>query len=265
MKFKSFVFYFYFLLFFIPLSSSAQFTYVDLGITQSKILMAGKSLYSKQTRVHVTEFNLGGLVRFRRHLGIGLDLGIPIAQKSAYSFRGGRYEDNLSTGIVEDRYKPQEFEYTIRQSAKLKLIGRVYFGVKSNWFLDLRVSALKLKSNLVLERAAQEEFNNGNFSYFRPALEAVSIHEKQDDLFIIPGLAIGFQPHLGERFFMNFNLGFDFYTFKGDGFSYSVPWETYYSNQQGVESLIERVATITSPPAATKLSLSGNIRFGMFF
>lgn len=265
MKIKNSIIYLLLLIWLNPFNASAQFTYYDVGVTQAKVLIIGKSLHDTQTKILATELHVGGLWRFARNFGVGLDLGIPMIQKSKFSYRDDYYRDNFRLGNLEERYKPQEFDYTFKQSPRLALIGRIYFGIRSNWFLDARLSASKIKSKLDVERIAQVEVNPGNLSYYRPALEALSIHEKQDDFFIIPGFALGFQPHIGERFFMNFNLGFDFYTFKESKFSYDIPWSVYYSSNGVTESVVERVLTVASPPAETKLSISASIRFGMFF
>ncbi|MDD2982133.1 MAG: hypothetical protein PHQ74_01980 [Crocinitomicaceae bacterium] len=265
MKTKKSILYLCLLSWIIPYNGVAQFTYFDVGITQAKVLIMGKSLKDTQTKILSTEFHVGGLWRFARNFGVGLDAGIPMTQKSKVDYRDAYYRNNFVLGNLEERYKPQKFDYSFEQSARLALIGRIYFGVNYNWFLDARLSTVKLKSNFEMERIAQEAENPGSNYSYRPAIVAVSIHEKHDQLLIVPGFAIGFQPHLGKRFFMNFNVGFDFYTFKENNFSHAIPWSAYYSLYGVYESVIERVITFTSPPAETKMSLSASVKFGMFF
>lgn len=261
-------FYTVFILFILlPGSSIAQFMYLDVGLSQSKLKLNKIGVFGKQTKLNTTGLQVGGLWRFNRFLGVGIDVGIPIAQKSTFTFYGSKTDpfspafSDFNKGYSSSRYWVYDLDYSLKQSVKLGLVGRVFFAGTSNLFVDLKFSTLKIKESLILNRMAKAAIVDYNYyDESRPAVEGLAINEKKEELSIIPGFAIGWQPHLGERFFMNMNLGFDFYIFKKNpSFSYVIPYD--YDSYQKREYHVN----IASQAVGTKLVFSGNLRFGMFF
>ncbi len=254
----------------ISFNGNAQFTYFDGGLSQSNLtLNADRKTSVKQvTALNTTQFHLGGLWRFNKYFGIGLDVGVPIIQKSKYTLKfseaGSPYSSNYNnyfTNTTEARYQPQKFDYTFKQSIQFGIVGRVFVGGATNLFLDLRISSLKLKERFVFIRVAHEEINAYYNVDYRPALAAENIHENHQQFLIIPGIAIGWQPHLNDRFFMNFNLAYDFYLLKDESFSHWVPYLYRASSQVSTSYHVRLASQLT----ANKLAVSGTLRFGMFF
>lgn len=256
----------------ISFSSTAQFTYFDVGISQSSVVFSGKRtlLFGEFTKLNTTQIHAGGLWRFNRFFGVGLDVGIPLAHQSKYTLKYATaafpsYKNNgdYFTNYTQDRYKPEKFDYTFKQSAQFGFVGRIFVGGVSNFFVDVKVTGLKLKENFVFQRAAKAEIYSQYNDESRPALKAENIRENNDHLIIIPGLAIGWQPHLGERFFINFNLAYDFYIMGEERFSYWVPYstETDYSANYTATYSVKLASQLTG----NKLAITGTVRFGMFF
>ncbi len=252
----------------IPMSGIAQFTYFDFGVSQSNLtLNANRMVSVKQvTALNTTKFHLGGLWRFNKYVGVGLDVGIPIIQKSKYTLKfsdagspNSSVYNNFFNSTTEYRFMPQKMDYTFKQSIQFGLVGRVYVGGETNLFVDLRISSLKLKESFVFERIAHAEVNTNSSVDSRPALKAENIHEEHEQFLIIPGFAIGWQPHLNDRFFINFNLAYDFYMLKDESFSHWVPYSyrVYQSTTYNVR--------LASQLDGTKLAVTGTVRFGMFF
>jgi hypothetical protein len=252
----------------ISFSSSAQFKYVNVGITQSRMKIYGENFSRFNSKINVTEFHVGGLWRFNRVIGAGLDFGIPMFQKSTHTFRNSETTNKYANGedeffyeYTETRYKPQLFDYTFKQSMKIGLIGRIYVGGTSNVFFDIKVSSLKIKEDFDFERLAKPAITSGTTDNNRPALKAVNIHENHEYAMIVPGIAFGWQPHIGKQFFMDFNIACDFYKFKSSSFSYEIPYN-YFS---GWETSYEDNVTIKGQLVDNKRAFTANVRFGMYF
>lgn len=271
MKIEKSIYYLCVLLWLIPNSVIAQFTYIDVGFSQSNLTLNAdrKNSVRQVTTLNTTQFHIGGLWRFNRFFGVAIDAGIPIAQKSKFTLKfaeatsptisvSGNYFDNST----EFRYKPYSFDYTFKQSIQIGFIGRAFFGA-TNAFIDVRISTLKLKENFVFQRMQHQAINTGYSSEYRPFVKAENINEKHEKLVIIPGFAVGWQPNLGERFFMNFNLAYDFYMLNKSSFSHIVPYR--YSYNSSGSSYAEYYVKLESQVTKTKLAITGSVRFGMFF
>ncbi len=268
MKLKNYIFYLILIICSTPISGITQFTYFGFGLSQSNLTVNANRMTSvkQATALNTTQFHLGGLWRFNKFAGVGLDVGIPIFQKSKYAMKFFDGESPHSTNYgwyfdesTEYRYMPQQMDYTFKQSAQLKLIGRVFVGGSANVFVDLGVSALKFHERFVFERMAHKVINSNSASNYRPAVKAESIHEKHEQFLIVPGFAIGWQPHIKDRFFMNINLAYDFYMFKEENFSHWVPY--LYRSYQNTTYNVRLASQLTK----TKLAVTASVRFGMFF
>lgn len=254
----------------ISFSSSAQFTYLDAGLSFSNVTLNANrkvSALAQVTALNTGKLHFGAMQRFNQYFAAGIDVGLPIAQKSKFTLKfaeAGNPYSGVSTVYfdedTEERYKPQKFDYNFRQSIQIGFIARAFLNGNTNLFLDLRISALKLKEEFVFQRIARPSVNTGYSYEYRPPIAAVNIQENHQKLLIIPGFALGWQPHIDDRFFINFNLAFDFYSMKDESFSYWVPYLTR-SNSQGSTTYSVRLA---SQLTNTKLAKTATIRFGMF-
>lgn len=251
-------------------SGSAQFTYLDAGLSFSNVTLNANrkvSALAQVTALNTGKLHFGAMQRFNQYFAAGIDVGLPIAQKSKFTLKFAEAENPYS-GVstvyfnedVEERYKPNKFDYNFRQSIQIGFIARAFLNGNTNLFLDLRISALKLKEEFVFQRIARPSVNTGYSHEYRPPIAAVNIQENHQKLLIIPGFALGWQPHIDDRFFINFNLAFDFYSMKDESFSYWVPYLTR-SNSQGSTTYSVRLA---SQLTNTKLAKTATIRFGMF-
>ena len=89
MKNTSFFPLLFLIVFLIPSSGFSQFTYFDFGLSRSNLLITGKrGLFGdSKTQLKTTQFQVGGLWRFNRFFGVGLNVGLPLSQKSNYTLR----------------------------------------------------------------------------------------------------------------------------------------------------------------------------------
>lgn len=239
-----------------------------MGVTQSRMKIYGQNFSKFNSKINVTEFHVGGLWRFNRVIGTGLDIGIPMLQKSTYTLRNSYSTnpaanelDEFFTTYTQERYQPQTFDYTFKQSLKVGIIARVFIGGTSNVFADLKLTYVKLQEDFDFVRAGVAGFDDGNPNSFRPEIKQLDIHENHQHSKFVPGLAIGWQPHVSDRFYLNFNIACDFYKFNRKSFSYVIPYNFYGDFEKKVEDKV----TITGQLVNNKRAFTANVRFGMYF
>ena len=129
-----------------------------------------------------------------------------------------------------------------KESAKVSVNGRLYGGIKGNFYLDGRISMFSITEYL--------------FSYF----PGNSYSEENKFKQIAPGFSIGMQPHLGKNVTMNINMGWDFYKFKDTGFKNAGPSEKYLVPTEFYEQNYFK-----SQLPDKQRAFSINIGFGYFF
>ena len=254
---------------FIPVNLFAQFTYVDMGISYSRMKLVGGGIFEfeEQTTLSIAEFHVGGLWRFKRFVGVGLDLGVPFLQNNNVDFRNAKTSNSynhfqgLTMESFDSRYQFSTVDYSIKQSLRLGLLARIFFAGRANLFVDLKASGVKMKENFKVTRSGAPEIPGGLYDYnVRPELIPVSINQRNEEMRIVPGVALGLQPHINKKFFLTINFGLDFYNFNNKkDFSHKIAYE-YDANAKQ-----ENFVIITSPLTYNKRAFSGNVRFGMFF
>ncbi len=182
---------------FLPAVSFSQFTYLDISLGNKFMKMSEGKSY-RANKYNQTNLQLNGLWRFRRHFGVGASASIPIRH-------GGKFNLSTSNGSYINKYSQGSssvtYDYFYKESARFAINGRIYGGIKANFYFDGRISFFTYREYL---------------TYIKPApgktLEENSFKQ------IAPGFSVGMQPHLGRNLYLNFNLSWDFYSFKNVGF-----------------------------------------------
>ncbi|MDD2982135.1 MAG: hypothetical protein PHQ74_01990 [Crocinitomicaceae bacterium] len=227
-------------LFFLPTSLHAQFTYVDvtLGNSFMNVYKSG----SKKSKYDQTNLQINGLWRFRRNFGVGITASVPIRE-------GGRYYllTNQSSGLTKHSYdlKGLDLKYYFSESMKIAFNGRIYFGVKNNYYVDGRISMFSTTENLSFIMGGKTYTENNKFNQ------------------LAPGFSVGLNPHIGENMYFNLNLAWDFYKYKNHGFkngNSGIP-EAYILPNGSFSELM----AFKSPVSDKALSFSFNIGLGYRF
>ncbi len=183
---------------FLPAVLFSQFTYLDISLGNKLMNIHKSKNNSYKTKHSQTDIQINGLWRFKRHFGVGASVSVPVR-------KSGNFNLQTSDGDFLNKYNqaqsPVEYDYYFKESAKFAVNGRIYAGIKANLYFDGRISFFNFKEYLILERPLPVE-----------VLEENSFKQ------IAPGFSVGMRPHVGRKLFLNFNLAFDFYTFKDTGF-----------------------------------------------
>lgn len=220
-----------------PVVIFSQFTYLDISVG-NKFMKISKQKHSYTNRYNQTNIHVNGLWRFTRQFGIGATASIPIRQGGKYNIQA---EDHNTISKIDMEHYGIPLDYFFRESAKFSINGRIYAGIKRNFYVDGRISMFSFTENLTVNAKSLEK------NTFKQ---------------VAPGFSIGMQPHLSEKLFMNLNMSFDFYKFKDIGFkngnklnnpdTYGIP---VYTNMVYFKSQVPE----------KKMAFSANLGFGYFF
>ncbi len=205
----------------IPFLGNSQFSYYGVGVAlRSTTFHKPEISPGEKTKTKTTVFQVNGLYRPLRFLGLGATLSIPIKQSSTFSFSdaetntrnpfeefgmSGDYSSNDNSAFI-----PETFDYTIEQSISVTLKTRLYAFIKSGLYFDLRFSIMSLTESLVIERDLQE------------GVPPIDINQVEKIGLFIPGFGVGLQENIGKRLYIDFSANFDFMNIKNKGFSEKV-------------------------------------------
>jgi hypothetical protein len=230
-------------LFLLPASLNAQFTYLDVTLGNSFMNVYKSENKSLKSKYDQTNLQINGLMRLRRNLGVGITVSVPIRE-------GGRYYllTDQSSGLSKysSESKNIDLKYYFKESVKIAFNGRIYFGVKNNYYVDGRISMFSTTENLSFNMFGDTYTEKNKFSQ------------------LAPGFSVGLTPHIGENMYMNLNLAWDFYKYKDHGFKngnsgspdvYTIP-KAYYSSD---------LIRFKSPVSDKALSFSFNVGLGYRF
>lgn len=239
--------------------SYSQFTYVELGFNNTNVLYGNTSSSGSRTDYHNFSLRVSAITRFIRNFGIGAELNIPLVQGNSFSFYkaytpDGSYFSN--SDFTGGTYSAQEYDYSFRNSISGSLFGRIYLSTVLNPYIDVKMSYLNMTEKFIFQREEIEPYYNYDWVY---GTDAVNINYEKKHQLIIPGVAIGLQPHLSKHLFMNVSFGMDFYTFKDKGFAYPIVhnWSTVHDKNE--------IVIIESKARNTKAGILINLGVGYFF
>jgi hypothetical protein len=181
----------------LPVTLQAQFTYLDVSLGNRFTTISKTDNDSYKTQHYQTNVQINGLWRFKRHFGAGITASIPV-------YEGGKYAIQTTGAniIVFGNYAIRNtlFKYYFTESTKVALNGRIYGGIKGNFYLDGRISIFSMTENVSFTNLGSNYGETNKFSQFAP------------------GFSIGMNPHFGKNLYMNLNLSWDFYKYKDIGF-----------------------------------------------
>lgn len=241
---------------------NGQFTYLEAGLNNTNVLYESPSRMNSNTHYHGLSFRISAVSRFIRNVGVGGELNVPLAQSNGFSFTGSDTQnDDIFLGFEDavnnNRYVPQEIDYSFKNVISGSLFGRIYLSTILNPYVDVKISFVSVKERFIFKRAEiPAAIVYGNYI---PKIPASDIEYEMKHKLFVPGFAIGLQPHVSEKLFINFNFGMDFYSFKGGGFSYPLVFD-----YDGFKSS-PKIVNLESKASNTKAAILINLGVGYFF
>lgn len=223
----------------LPLTLQAQFTYLDVSLGNRFTKISSSGDVSNKTQYNQTNVQINGLWRFKRHFGAGITASIPI-------YEGGKFGIKTTDGEVKLKgnylLKNSLFKYYFTESTKIAFNGRIYAGIKGNFYLDGRISMFSMTENLSFTNLGKKYSETNKFSQ------------------IAPGFSVGLNPHLGKYLHMNLNLSWDFYTYKDIGFKNgnTSKKDTYY-----IESAESNIGSFKFKSQVIEKATTFSFNFGL--
>jgi len=262
----------------ISTTTYGQFTYLEGGFglntyKSNKSILITSTPYVKYTNL---DLHLAANFRIVRFFGIGVQVGIPVYQKSKFDFNRSErvdYYHNIIHGVsfpgfeyVDAKFKPKEYNYELKQSASVAISGRFYVDKFINSYIDVRLSIFNLSENFTFVRDSIQggvAYDNGGQPIWMIGEPAWNVHDKINRLQIIPGFSIGASPRIWKNLFVNINVGLNIFLMKKASFDYYIPYEyqiNYISN--GNSTALFNYLHMRSP-LAEKVKAAFNMNFGI--
>ena len=223
-------------------NSKAQYSYtgVDIGYTFTKF-KKGNSYGTEGIVNHQVKSIFNLMHRPVRNFAVGLSIGVPVYEKFRWTFSNSetnaRYSsfDDPDNTFSYGEYTPSQYNYDIHLGVSKTLVGRLYFDVETNFYLDVRYNFMTIEESFTFVRygnyATRHKYN--------------AEHKAKG-----PGFSVGYTPRLGDNFFFNYQFAMDFYktSLRRPSFSYDI---TY--NYDTFDNVEEKV-TIESPIEEKEIS-----------
>lgn len=206
-------------------SAKAQFAYLGTGLSYE--FTPYRINYDAATTHHSFKWNVGGMWRPIRQLGVGVSLGIPVFQFTTFNFADSPTPDGSSfynfKGSSSDsraRYVPHLYNYELEYGKSYTLMLRYFVFAEQGFYLDFRLTQLEITERFQVQR---QSLSAGFFDpFYYGAVAAVNIDYENHTTMLIPGTALGFMTNLTERLKLDTYFGIDFLKFKSEPFTYRV-------------------------------------------
>ncbi len=208
----------------LPFLGKAQFGYFGAGVgLRSTTFQKGRVFSGEKTKLNSLTFELNGMYRPLRFLGIGATVSFPVSQSSRYSFvnaettNGDTFTgfNTINYGYSNDPdFFTKKFDYSFEQSAAVTFKVRFYVDPHIGVYFDLRYTIMTLTEKFVIQRDSQNEFIAEDF-----------IH-KEDMSLLIPGFGMGIHHHLSKHIYIDFSANFDFLQIQNKGFFKDVAYRS---------------------------------------
>lgn len=248
----------------ITFSAKAQFTYLESGFTYDLTIY---SLNFEAATVHNNlKWNIGGMWRPIRMLGIGATVGIPVLQGTSFNFQGSltdvgdfyNFDPDFSTGM-SDRYIPDVYDYNLKYSPNFTLVFRMFFSGQSSVYSDLRLGVLNINETLQIKRDYQPAVVNSYGGVEYAEVQELNIYKEYRHRLVAPGTAIGFNKSVSQRLSFGMNIGLDLLIFPEDPFEVKFPYDWNFSKNKHSE------VTLTGKGQGVKPIFSINFSFNYSF
>lgn len=218
---------------FLSMVSYGQFTYVSLNGGYESASFS-RELGNTITGVRSFSPSISVVSRFKRHIGIGGQFSIALAQNSKFSFDNANTSSTTSFDdfYISDesrRYYADDYDYNFEYKNYSSLFLRFYFDRVVNSYMDVQISYTNLSESFVFERSYVPATYDFYGDIDRPSIPEENLDFTKERRIFSPGFKFGISPLLNEDLFLDFNFGFDFMFLGNEGFSYSVPFKYDYN------------------------------------
>lgn len=245
--------------------AKSQFTYIGGGFSYSNTNFSGN--WGINTTAHrVGSFDMHGMIRPLRNVGLGAGVSVPVFQNTVFSFANALTPDGSSFNGWPARfsdseiyYEPQEIDYYFEQSITVSVNARAFFETVLNSYLDFQVSFFQLRETFNLSRIGRPPVSDGHGDYLYGLVSEEYIDYEQTRNMVVPGIRIGMMPHLMPNLYINANVGVDFLSFNDEGFGFPITHDWDYINQRA------EFVVLGSQAEGTKTRWSANLGLGYYF
>ena len=228
----------------------SQFTVVEANLNYQFINYNGENGYLNENKTKTNTFNAGltGIYRFHRIFGGGINLNFPLAQQSKWSFydaplsTGGRLESYGGEFSSSPGFQPFLYNYHLKHSPALSIIGRFFFKPDCPFQIDLRYTFFTVEESFQFARLGQFPRNT-------------QYMEKRNAKG--PGLSLIATKVYDNKFYYKYQYSLDFLSFdETEGFSYNIEVR---------DQFVPISANLTSAIKSNHLSHNWIVGFGYYF
>ena len=214
---------------FLSMVSYGQFTYVSLNAGYEGVSFT-REIGTTITGIRSFAPSISFVSRFKRHVGIGGQFSLALAQNSKFSFDKANTSSTTSFADFyitdpSDRYYAEVYDYSFEYKNYSSIFLRFFFDRVVNSYMDIQLSYTNISESFMFERQYVPETYQTFGGVDRPSIPKEEIDFNQEKRIFSPGFKFGISPLLTEDLFLDFNFGFDFMFIDSEGFSYSVPFK----------------------------------------
>lgn len=221
---------FFLLVAFLSLAGSiqAQFTYAHANFSYHNLRFSKvEDGSSDNIALNELRLNLSFAHRIKRNIGLGMSIGLPVISgfKSNFSGAATTSGENFFIGASGDdisnlgEFQPSEFDHDLQNPYTLSFYPRIYFGLESYFYVDLRFNLMRLSEQ---------------FTFIRPAKDLPSgasidqVNIRYDESFTASGFGIrlGVESQVSDHFIFSYGFIVDYYNFDNlSTFAYNVEFQ----------------------------------------
>jgi len=244
-----------------PASVVAQFSYLGIDAEYTSMKIDGSS--GNKTSHSQIRSNLSAVVRPFRHIGAGVAFSFPITTTSKFSFdkastTGGNFNDWEFSYERSAAYKPNVYKYAFEQGSSVSLFVRIFLETRANVYIEGRGNFTSFDESFTLLRQYTPAVYWSVGDLRHPAVSAANFQYSVVHQMFVPSVRFGLSPHVGKNGFLNAYVGFDFFSFGGSSFSYSLSHEYDYSSIDQ-EYYVTMRGKLVGPKTAFMMGFGGGV------
>lgn len=188
----------------------AQFSYTGFRLSYHNVRFDQGDIINA-TRLNSATVNLDLMHRPLRNFGIGASVRLPIYQGFKYYFSFDNAGEVSGGGVLDDgefsTILGGDFNYDIQANAGFSLIGRLFFDVERNYFVDLRYTFQSYDETFSYKRSSSSGFSDQNINLSR-TVNTSGV-----------GFSFGMQPRIDDHFYITYVGTIDFLTARDQAFT----------------------------------------------
>ena len=207
----------------LPFLGKAQFSYLGAGVgMRSTTFYKEQLIFSDKTKHTPVTFEVSGMYRPLRFLGLGGTISFPVYESSLYSLGNAEVSNSKNrfqgfgsygqSGKANPEFIPKEFGYSFEQSVAFTFKARLYAVPTAGFYFDFRLTMMTLTEKFIINRSSS-----------RPEILEDYNHSEKIGV-LMPGVGMGFHTHLSKNIYFDISTNLEFMNIKNNGFSHKVSY-----------------------------------------